>query len=270
MLLALLVHERDRQAVRAAVPGVRVHFAERAADLSQPWPEGEPAAVLAELADAAGVSSVHALVALRRRARTVPVCAYIPFTRDAVRQVVRLAARGVVTDVIIAPDADLRVQLRHLLDSAHVRGELAALRHVWLRWAAADVRDIVDACIAVSGTSASVGDVARRLNRSVRTLERQVSQAGLPSAQRILGWCRLLRAAHRLDRPGSTVKAVAASLGYPSPHAFALHVRRHAALTLAELRADGFRGLAAHIQGELLTTRALKSLRTRESVQRHA
>jgi AraC-like DNA-binding protein len=271
MLLALLVHVRDRQAVRAAVPAtIPIRFVARAADLARSWPEGEPTAMLAELVDAEHASSVRALAAFHRRAPTVPVCAYIPLTIDAVRQVVQLTVRRVVMDVIVMPGDDLRAQLRRLLDYAHVRGETAALRFIWHRWETADVRDIVGACITMSGGAASVGDVARRLNRSARTLERQVAQAGLPPAHSILGWCRLLRAAYRLDRPEATVKEVAAMLGYPSPHAFAQHLQRHATLTLAELRAVGFRGLAAHVQAELLTTRALEKLRTHESAQRHA
>lgn len=258
VLLALLVRQRDREAVRAALPDcVAVDFVARAADLARLGSQGEPTAVLAELVDAERVSSVRALTAFHTRASAVPVCAYIPLTVGAVQEVVRLTMRGVVTDVIIAPDTDLRVHLRSLLGSAHAQGEIAAVEHVWRRWATADVRDIVDACIAMSSGAVSVSDAARKLNRSVRTLERQIAQAGLPSAQRILGWCRLLRAAYRLERPEATVKIVAASLGYPSPHAFAQHLQRHATLTLAELRADGFRGLAAHVQAELLTTRAL-------------
>src|SRR5690348_17049892 len=155
MLLALLVHVRDRQAVRAAVPAtIPVRFVARAADLARSWPEGEPTAVLAELVDAEHASSVRALTAFHQRASTVPVCAYIPLTIDAVRQVVQLAVRRVVMDVIVVPGDDLRAQLRRLLDYAHVRGETAALRFIWHRWETADVRDIVDTCITMSGGGA--------------------------------------------------------------------------------------------------------------------
>jgi AraC-like DNA-binding protein len=100
-----------------------------------------------------------------------------------------------------------------------------------------------------------VADVAKRLSRSPRTLERQVMQAGLPPIHRVLRLSRLLRAAYRLERPGANVKQIAAELGYPSPHALAQRLHRHTGLTLTELRSGGFGGLSAYVQARLLAAR---------------
>jgi len=157
-----------------------------------------------------------------------------------------------VSDVIFVANDDLRVCLRHLLRAAHVRGETAALRQVWRRWTPRAVREIVAACIAASDGVATVADVARQLNRSPRTLERQAVRAGLPPPHRVLKWSRLLRAAYRLEQPGANVKRIAEELGYPSPHALAQRLRRHTGLTLTELRTGGFGELAAYVQARLL------------------
>jgi AraC-like DNA-binding protein len=257
------VHERERRAVRAAAPAdAVVHYIARSSELRQSWPDGQPAAVLAELTDASGAPSAEALTAFHERAPAVPVCLYIPLQTEAVRAVVPLTARGVVSDVIVAGDGDLRVRLHSLLHHARARSEIAALRRVWHRWTPAEARPIVEACMAASERFVPVTDVARALNRSERTLERQLVHAGLPPAHRVLGWCRLLRAAYRLDQQGATVKVVAAELGYPSAHAFAQHLHRHAGLTITDLRrSGGFRGLAACARSELVTTHAHSLLR---------
>jgi AraC-like DNA-binding protein len=271
-LVALLTRERDQRAVRAAVSGtLDVHCVTHCADLRQAWTEGMPAALLAELADADGAASARALVAFHRRAPLVPVCLYIPWETEAVRQAVQLAIDGVVTDVMIAGSNDLPQRLASVLRQARVRSEMAALRSVWRPWTPPPVRTIVAACIAASDRPVSVAEVAHRSNWSIRTLERQLAQVGLPPAQRILGWCRLLRAAYRLDRRRATVKVVAAELGYSSPHAFVQHLHRHAGLTSTDLRRrGGFAALAACARSELVTRHdhALLHVRARRGGRR--
>ena len=255
-LVALLVHERDRQAVRSALPAeVAVHFVTRLACLGQRMPRTQATAVLLEIADTRDNSTLRALAAFHRRAATVPVCVYLTLRPDVVQEVMHLAVRGIVTDVIIPGTDNLRQRLRALLRHAHVRDEEVALRRVWRMWTPPEARDIVAACMAASHGVASVGDVARRLSRSPRTVERQVTQAGLPPVHRVLRWSRLLRAAHRLERPGANIKQIAAELGYPSSHALAQRLHRHTGLTLTELRTGGFGGLSAYVQARLLAAR---------------
>ena len=256
MLVALLSHERDQQAVRSALPPeVAVHFVTRPACLAHRMARGQPTAVLLEIADTQDNSTLRALAAFHRHAATVPVCVYLTLRPDVVQEVMHLAVRGIVTDVIIPGTDNLRQRLRDLLRHAHVRDEEVALRRVWRMWTPPEARDIVTACMAASHGVASVADVARRLSRSPRTVERQVTQAGLPPVHRVLRWSRLLRAAHRLERPGANVKQVAAELGYPSSHALAQRLYRHTGLTLTELRTGGFGGLSAYVQARLLAAR---------------
>jgi AraC-like DNA-binding protein len=213
-----------------------------------------PAVLLAELTDADGAASARALMAFHQQAPSVPVCLYIPWEMVAVRQAVRLAIDGVVTDVMIAGSDDLSRRLGAVLRQAHARNETAALRRVWRPWTPPEARRVVAACISASERPVSVAEVAHQSNWSIRTLERQLAQVGLPPAQRILGWCRLLRAAYRLDRRGATAKVVAAELGYSSAHALTQHLHHHAGLTITGLRSSGgFAALAACARSELVT-----------------
>ena len=255
-LLALLTREHDRRAVRDAAPGeVVVHFAARPAELHPPWPDGAPTAVLVELPDTGESSLERALETLQRTAPTVPVWAYIPPELDAVREVVRLAARRLIVNVVANQD-DLRAQLRQLLRDSRAWSETAAIWGVLREWVGPEAHDLLGACIDASAGRAAVADVARQLNESPRALERQVSRLGLPATHRMLSLCRLLRAMHRLDLPGSNVKTVASELGYPSSHSLAKQLHRHTGLTMSRLReGGGFVGLAALVRTELLIAR---------------
>jgi AraC-like DNA-binding protein len=265
-LLAFLTRERDRQAVRDALAGkVDVHFVGQAAELHRPRPDGAPAGVLAELLDAERSSLERALEALQRLAPAVPIWLYIAPQASTVREAVRLTTRGLVADVISTGE-NLGVRLLELLRRSHTWSEVAALRSVWEEAWTPDTRDIMAACIAASSGAATVEDVAHRVNKSPRALERQVSRAGLPPARRIISWCRLLRAMYRLEQAETNVKTVAEELGFRSAHAMVKHLHRHTGLTITGLRAvGGFTGLAAYIQAELLIMRA----RGRRRAHRH-
>lgn len=256
-ILALLTRQQDQRVVRAALPArAPPHFIERSAELRPPWRKGPPTAILVELEGGADSVLEHALYALRRMAPTVPVWAFIRMQPDAIRNVVRLAAHRLVVDVIIS-DEDIRARLRLLLLRARARSETAAVRRVWHQWMGPETRHILAACIEASVGAATVEDVARALNKSPRALERLVSRSGLPSAHRVVSWCRLLRAAYRLDPPEANVKTVATGLGYPSPRSLAKHLHRQTGLTIRDLRAgSSFARLAAFVQAELFTIRA--------------
>ena len=255
-VLALLTRERDRQAIMTALPAeTEVHFVMRPAELRPPWVGGPPIAVLVELPDPADNALGRALEALHRLAPTVPVWSYIPMERDAVREVVRLAARGLIVDVVII-EHDLRARLRLLLRDSRAWSETVSLWGVWQEWVGQEARAIVAACIDASISVATVNDVARQLNKSPRALERHVAHLGLPATHRVMSLCRLLRAMYRLDHPEASVKTVASELGYPSSHSLAQQLHRHTGLTISSLRASGgFVGLAAFVQAELSTTR---------------
>lgn len=255
-LFAFLTREHDRRAVRSALPAeVAVHFATQPTELLWPRLEGASAAVLVELQGSDGSSLEHTLEALHRLAPTIPVCLYIPLKHDVVREVVRLVARGLVTDVMSERE-DFRAALELLLRHSRKPSETEALWSVWHDRMAPDAQDIVTACIDASERATTVADVAHNLNRSTRVLARQLRRAGLPSVHRVVSWCRLLRAMYRMDQPGANVKTIAAELDYPSTHQMLQHLRRCTDLTVTGLRAGNrFKELTAWVQAELLGMR---------------
>ena len=262
-LLALLTRERDRQAVREALPAeVVVHFAARPAELGPPWRNGPPTAILVELQGRVDSALERALEAVQRAAPTIAVWSYIQMDRDVIREAVRLAARRLVVDAI-TPEEDIGARLKELLRQGYARSETAALRKIWREWMGPETHHILAACIEASVGEATVKDVARELNKSPRALERLVSRSGLPSVHRMVSLCRLLRAMYRLDQPEANVKTVASELGYSSPRSLAKQLHRHTGLTISGLRAgSGFARLAAFVQAELFSIRARSGVPT--------
>jgi AraC-like DNA-binding protein len=255
-LLAFVARERDRQAVRSALPaGVAVHFVGCPEELRPPWRKGPPTAIVVGFHGDWDGALEHTLETLHRMAPRVPVWALMSLRPDAMRKLLHLSLRQLVVDVIFREE-DIRPLLRPLLRQAHARSETTAVRRVWRKWMSSDTRPILAACIEASVGAATVEDVARELNKSSRALERLVSRSGLPSAHRVVSLCRLLRAAYRLEQPETKVKTVAAALGYSSPRSLGKHLHRQTGLTIHDLRAGrGFARLAAFVQAELFTIR---------------
>ena len=252
-LVAFLTHEHGCQAVRDALSGdAVVRFAERAEELRRSIAENPPEAALVELVASEGDPTERALEIVKRLTPAVPVCAYIPLSPNEVREAVLLAGRGLVADVITIGE-DLRARLKELLLRSHERSETAAVIDVWYDRVRPEAYQIVQACIEASGTAVTVTEVARRLNKSLRALERKAARAGLPPVRRVVKWCRLLRAMYRLDRRGASVKTVASELGYPSASSLAQQLQRYTGLTMSSLRAGGgFPALMAIVRTELV------------------
>lgn len=269
-LIALVSRERSRQTVRDALDDkTAVHFVGRVEDLPSSIRERLPVAALVELADGESDLAERAAQMLKRLAPVIQVCAYIPPIPDTVRAAVRLAGRGLVTDVITIGE-NLGTRLEELLLRSRRQSENAALLDVWRDRVELEAYPILNACIEATAAAVTVADVARRLNKSPRALERQAARAGLPPVQRVAIACRLLRAVRRLERRDASVKMVASELGYPSAGALAQQLHRHTGLTMSSVRASGgFPALVALVRSELVVARDRARRRPHGATQSH-
>jgi len=78
-----------------------------------------------------------------------------------------------------------------------------------------DTRRLLRKTLELSGELRTVSGLARSLYMSRRALGRRFTTRGLPVPSHWLHFGRVLRAAVRLQNPGSTLYAVACELGYP-------------------------------------------------------
>ncbi len=251
-IVVFLECERDRRMVRDALDSeVEVHFAEGPREVHPPWRNEAPIAVLVELHEERERRMERALGILRREAPTIPRWACVDLDPASLYMSTRLSKCGIITDVAARGDS-LGSRLRALLKNAQVRSESEALRKVWHEWAGPETREILEACIAASATDATVRDVRQQLNKSLRTLRRELSDNGLPPLASTLALCRLLRATYRLDHPGIRVKAVAKELGYRYPRSLSRQFKWHTGLAVRALpRGRRFATLAMLVRAEL-------------------
>jgi hypothetical protein len=235
---------------------VVVQFAAELKELHPPWAGATPIAVLAELEDGHERELEHALRILQRASPDAPVWVYAPLDRASVRQAVRLAAHGLIVDVITTLD-DLQTGSRALLRDARAWSEGEALWRVWKPWVVPETREVVAACIEASTHNAAIRHLARAMNMSTRSLSRQLTQLELPTAQRMLALCRLLRVMHRIDKRVAGVKAIASELGYPSAAALRLQLTYVTGLHFSHMKPGSrFTALAEHVREEMSGLRA--------------
>jgi AraC-like DNA-binding protein len=114
----------------------------------------------------------------------------------------------------------------------------------------------VEFCAGRSGTGWNVTSMVEHAGLKRRTLDSRLRRAGLPTAESILGWCRVLRAAWRLDRSGDSVERVALAIGLTSASALRNFYRRYAGLSPTAARTSGgFAFLLDEFRAEFMTMR---------------
>jgi AraC-like DNA-binding protein len=90
--------------------------------------------------------------------------------------------------------------------------------------------------VATAPSGPSPADLARVCNCSRATLDRRLRNAGLPTAESLLIWCRLLHAAALLRDQDRGSESTARSLGWSDASGLRHHLRRYAGMAVPELR----------------------------------
>jgi AraC-like DNA-binding protein len=237
--VALLRRELDRHALASAAREFAiVHFITRLAELRPYLTREPPVMLVAELTGADGAPLGPALEVLHRRSPFLPILLFTPLSSAEVQASTDLVHRGVAIGVVTAGGDTLGYRLQRFLREQHDQGETATLLRIIEPIMPRALPEVVSACVMQSAYGSSVLAVADALSMPMRTLERRVQDAGLPRVRRMLLWCRLLRAALRIER-GGALKEVAASLGYPTFSAFTVHFSRHVGITFTVLCSGG-------------------------------
>ncbi len=99
-----------------------------------------------------------------------------------------------------------------------------------------------------------VSDLAAAMGLSPRAYLREMKAMDMTTPRRLLLWCRLIHAAHLLERPGITVEGAAFRLGYSTGGALRKALKRHMECTPTSLRQRG--GLALAL--EMFQRKALR------------
>lgn len=178
----------------------------------------------------------------------VPTIAIFVHGTSTYRGTLRLGGVG-ITELVEAGPRIVSDSLLTALTRCHADGVASRL---WEE-AAIDVpehmRLLLRTALRLAHRPVSVVGLADVLGMHERSLRKYCEQWNLSSPQWIIGWARLLVAAHYLDEPARSLPSVAELLEYASTSALRNQLRRYAGVSPSALRASGtLRGISAALK----------------------
>lgn len=210
-----------------------IRWCQRATDLVDAAPGAQ--LVLTEPLDVDGTCVAAAVSRLRERTPYMPVIAYTPLTADSVKAMAVLAAHALHSVVIRGVD-DSKSSLRQMVGDALWKAHEVELWALALPDVPSEFLGILQRCIEQSSRPQSVSELALAVSLPERTLHARLRRAGLPSAQELIAWCRLVRVASSLHDSTLTLEVIAERLAFPTTSAVHALVTRLTGLTPGALR----------------------------------
>lgn len=245
-----LVPESDAEARRRIrrVEGDRVQlaFCEGVRELVGKVLSQQATLVLVPLEDAAGTCTRDTLRTLARRnpgAALVFLDDGRPLDPDITLE---LGALGISRALRVrAADFDVRLrsEVQRALRTAVEFAVVEAVRDLL----PPELVPFLEKSMELSVRPVKVREVARALGMPGRTLRHRLAMAGLPGPQRLVGWCRTLRALRRLEELGGSVKGVLVDLRFATDAGLRNQVRRYTGEKVSSLMEKGGFGLALGI-----------------------
>ena len=185
-----------------------------------------------------GALAAAELGRLRERFPRLEVVAYADFAGRPAHEVFTLALLG-VRAVVSLGDGDSPAALRRCLGEHLNATALDELVGRLGETVPARVMAWLGPVLRSPATPATAAELARLARCSPRTLRRTLAAAGLPPAERLLAWRRLLHAVRLMEDPHRSVDSVARALDYSSPSALRKSLRALAGMRPTEVLARG-------------------------------
>lgn len=237
---ALIVRAANRRRIARALYGVAtVHFCEYVRDLYDLLDRPEDiVAILTDLRDAAGISTVDAFRTLQLLGPVLPVTVCVSLSGDDVHQLTDWLRSGAAGIMIYDVD-DGPLALSRILVMADLRSVSEA---IWRETSALLPRllhPFFAACAQAGAKQVTVQDLLGAIGTPHRTLVARLRRADLPTAECVVGWHRVLHAAWRVERSRQSVEQIAEELGFASSSGLYNAFRRYAGISPLSARAPG-------------------------------
>lgn len=174
---------------------------------------------------------------LKQRLPRLALIAYVEFAPDRAHALFDAGRQGMDGLVLLGQDDSPR-QLLQLVEQAESRSLAGLLRRA-IGPVDPMVRDAMLLAVARAHERLSPQGLARLLALPRRTVSQRLAVAGFPPPHRVLGWGRLIVAAHMLEDAHRSADRIAMALGYPSGSAFRNTCQRYLHATPGEIRARG-------------------------------
>jgi AraC-like DNA-binding protein len=197
------------------------------------------AAVVIDLRDAAGRPTTGTVRALRTIAPRLPLFARCRLEETDCRALLDFARAG-GTDIVVH-GSGYGALLAVLGPRSAADGTATVVTRLVAAGLPPDLGPIIDQMLAHVTDRDAFGRAARAVGMEPRALRRRLARAGLPGARALQCWCRLLVAAHHLQRDDASIEHVAHAAGFSSGNALRNALHRIAATRPSSLRtAAGF------------------------------
>lgn len=204
--------------------------------------DAPPLAAIVAPRDPVGTDGGNVVRRLAALAPDLPVIAHCHTGVQQAADIRKMASAGAHEFVFVGAD-DSGLAMRSVVESAQrvcAGRRVAEVVHPLLP---GRLGEIAGVCLADPLRGRTVGGLASLLGVNRRTLLNQCARAGGPPPAELIGWCRLMMAAHLLATAGQTVERVALELEYPSATALRNAMKRYTGLRAGQVARDG--GLAA-------------------------
>lgn len=184
-----------------------------------------------------GQASFDQVRVVKQRFPRLTLIAYIENSPERVYDIFDAGRLG-MDGLIVAQQHDTPRAFAKLVERAESR-TLGAVVRQSLDEIEASARDAVLVAVTRAHEGLTPDELAHRLSMPRRTLAAHLTRAGLPAAQRLLTWGRLIVAAHLLEDPRRSAQRVASALQFPSGSAFRNTCQRYLYATPGEIRSRG-------------------------------
>jgi AraC-like DNA-binding protein len=208
---------------------------------------GSPNDVMAALADRRAVAVVlpaHGplvsdAIALTREVRklhpTVPVLIYCDGRYANPRDLLSFFQAG-AAEIVQGGRDDLRKVFATVLATSGHRASALQIMRKLDPMLPPQARQLLEYLIDKGDMPLSIEQAASAVGVARRTLEKRLVGLGYPPPETLIGWCRLLVAAHLLEDQQRTFDAVATQLGFPSGMALRSMLKRYTGVSGREAR----------------------------------
>jgi AraC-like DNA-binding protein len=174
---------------------------------------------------------------VRTRHPAVPVLVYYDPVRTSPRELLAYFQAGAAEFMQTGTD-DLRRVFTTVLVSAGHRAKARMLVEQLNPIVAAKARALIEYVLEHGDAPLSIEQAASACGIARRTLEKRLAALGYPSPETLIGWCRLLLAAHLLEDQAKTFDEVALQLSFPSGMALRSMLKRYIGITGRALREE--------------------------------
>ncbi len=208
--------------------------------------DAPPAAAIVAPRDALGNDGATVVRQLAVLAPDMPLIAHCHTGVKQAAGIRHMAEAGVHEFLFVGVD-DTGIGVRSVIASAQRICAADRVVRVMRPLLSERLGQIAAACLQHPVQARTVSGLADLLGIHRRTLLNQCARHGGPTPAELIGWCRLMLAAHLLASTGQTVEWVALELEYPSATALRNAMKRYTGLRAGEVTRHG--GLSRVVRG---------------------